>query len=128
MRAALLLVDFQEAFLSEPDLRPSRGELVARTTALLEGFRAAGRPVIHEHRAIGGEQHGRQIDDAHHIEAGNRGAQAHHGRNPESRPEEVLVVADQVSRGDKKQYTDRYEQAEAEERARKDEQRKKKKR
>jgi acyl-CoA reductase-like NAD-dependent aldehyde dehydrogenase len=47
VRIALLIVDLQEDFLDAPDLTPPRGELVARAAALLEGFRAAGRPVIH---------------------------------------------------------------------------------
>jgi acyl-CoA reductase-like NAD-dependent aldehyde dehydrogenase len=47
MRAALLLVDCQNDFLSSPGLEPSAGTVTEQAAALLAGFREHAMPVIH---------------------------------------------------------------------------------
>jgi len=47
MTATLLLVDFQNDFLSSPGLEPAAGAVTERAAALLAGFRALGAPVVH---------------------------------------------------------------------------------
>lgn len=47
MNSALLLVDLQNDFLSAANLEPGRGEIIERTSALLESCRTRSIPVIH---------------------------------------------------------------------------------
>jgi acyl-CoA reductase-like NAD-dependent aldehyde dehydrogenase/nicotinamidase-related amidase len=47
MSTVLLLVDFQNDFLSSPGLQPARGELQDRARSLLRSCRSRGIPVIH---------------------------------------------------------------------------------
>ena len=47
MKAALLLVDLQNDFLSAAGLEPAAGAVIERAAALLAGFRALEAPVVH---------------------------------------------------------------------------------
>jgi acyl-CoA reductase-like NAD-dependent aldehyde dehydrogenase/nicotinamidase-related amidase len=49
---ALLLIDIQEDFLRRPGLLPEAPQFVERISALLEGFRQLGLPVVHAHTRV----------------------------------------------------------------------------
>jgi len=52
MKAALLLIDLQQDFLSRPGLTPIRDDIVKRATVLLSSARRHGLPVFHVHTLI----------------------------------------------------------------------------
>lgn len=54
--SALLLVDMQRDYLDLPQLEPAAGVVVAHARRLLEGFRAAGHPVIHVWTTVSRDQ------------------------------------------------------------------------
>ncbi|MEQ1841967.1 MAG: isochorismatase family cysteine hydrolase, partial [Verrucomicrobiales bacterium] len=55
MRCLLLLVDFQEDFLSRPGLHPCAGEVVDQAAGLLKHWRETGNPVAHIRMTISTE-------------------------------------------------------------------------
>jgi alpha-ketoglutaric semialdehyde dehydrogenase len=51
-RAALLLIDLQQDFLTHPALEPPAESLVAAIARALQAFRSAGLPVLHVHTVV----------------------------------------------------------------------------